>query len=165
MTEQDTDLIVAWRNKEFVRENFIYRGPFTRQVHENWIETKIKTGKVVQFMICLEGDRAIGSVYLNDIDETHHHAEYGIFIGEDDCLGKGYGTQAAELAIWYAFHELHLHKLFLRLLDGNERAKRSYEKVGFTCEGHFKDYVYVDGSYRDVVFMSILNPEDRDDHR
>jgi hypothetical protein len=36
MTEQDTDLIVAWRNSEEVRKHFIYQGLFTREGHLNW---------------------------------------------------------------------------------------------------------------------------------
>ena len=41
MTEDDTDLIVKWRNQDFVRENFIYQKPFTRQGHRSWIENMI----------------------------------------------------------------------------------------------------------------------------
>ncbi len=47
MTKEDTDLIVAWRNKNFVRERFIYRKPFTREGHLEWIETQVKAGRVV----------------------------------------------------------------------------------------------------------------------
>lgn len=160
MTKEDTDLIVKWRNEDFVRDNFIYRGPFTREVHEHWCDTKIASGEVVQFIICLtENDRPIGSVYYRDIDETHHHAEYGIFIGEADCLSKGYGTEAAQLALWYAFGEMGLHKVILRVLSENVRAIRSYEKAGFTVEGVAKEYVFLDGSYHDVTFMSVLEKE------
>lgn len=160
MTEEDTDLIVTWRNEDFVRKNFIYRKPFTRQGHLNWIETMIKSGKAVQFIICTGEDSPIGSVYLRDIDYTHRKAEYGIFIGEEKALSKGYGTQAAGLMIRYAFEELKLHKLMLRVLAGNDRAKRSYEKAGFVQEAYLKDDVYLEGGYRDVILMALLNPGD-----
>ena len=52
MTPQDTDLIIAWRNSDQVRKNFIYQEPFTRAGHENWIRTMIDTGKALQFVIC-----------------------------------------------------------------------------------------------------------------
>ena len=32
MMREDTDLIVAWRNSEAVRRNFIYQEPFTREI-------------------------------------------------------------------------------------------------------------------------------------
>lgn len=160
MNEEDTDRIVKWRNTEFVRRNFIYRGFFTRQGHENWIRTMVDTGKVIQFMILRKTDgRPVGSVYLRDIDRTHGKAEYGIFIGEEEALGKGYGTEAAKMMIAYAFHEEGLHKLMLRVLAENVRAQRSYEKAGFVKEAYLKDEVFLDGRYQDVIYMAVINDE------
>ena len=39
MTREDTDRIVAWRNSDAVRKNFIYQALFTRESHENWQTT------------------------------------------------------------------------------------------------------------------------------
>lgn len=155
----DTGLIIKWRNEEFVRRNFIYRKPFTREGHLNWVETMINTGKAVQFIICTGQGKPVGSVYLRDIDREHRKAEYGIFIGEQDGLGKGYGTQAAKLMITYAFRTLKLHKLMLRVLAGNDRARRSYEKAGFVQEAWLKDEVFLSGEYRDVILMAVINGE------
>lgn len=158
MTADDTGRIVTWRNSDGVRKNFIYQALFTRESHENWIKTMIDTGKVVQMMICEAAtDRAIGSVYIRDIDTTHHKAEYGIFIGEEDARGKGYGTSAARLMIKYCFEELKLHRLFLRVYAENTQAIRSYEKAGFVKEAYLHEDVYVDGRYRDIVLMGIVN--------
>ncbi len=158
MKEEDTDRIVKWRNREFVRRNFIYRRLFTRQGHENWIRTMVDTGKVIQFIILRKTDqRPVGSVYLRDIDRTHNKAEYGIFIGEEEALGKGYGTEAAKLMIAYAFREEGLHKLMLRVLAENVRAQRSYEKAGFVKEAYLKDEVFLDGRYQDVIYMAAIN--------
>ena len=112
MTREDTENIINWRNSDEVRKQFIYQKPFTKESHEKWIETMIETGKVVQMMIVeCETDRPIGSVYVRDIDMEHKKGEYGIFIGDVDYLGKGYGTEAAELMIEYAFEFIGLHKL------------------------------------------------------
>ena len=137
MTEEDTENIVRWRNEAFVRKNFIYQKPFTAEGHKQWTETMVDTGRVIQFIICTMEKKPVGSVYLRDIDRVHNKAEYGIFIGEEEALSKGYGSEAAELMIRYAFEELHLHKLYLRVLAGNERARKSYEKAGFVQEGYF----------------------------
>lgn len=161
MTEEDTDLIVAWRNQEEVRRNFIYQGLFTREGHLDWIHNMVETGKVVQMIICeTETDRAVGSVYLRDISQQHRKAEYGIFIGGDGARGKGYGTQAAQLMIRYAFTELKLHRLFLRAFAENRQAIRSYEKAGFVQEAYLHDDVCIEGEYRDIVLMGIINPEE-----
>lgn len=158
MTYEDTEKIVEWRNSDSVRKRFIYQGLFTKESHENWIKTMVETGKVVQMIICEIGtDKPVGSVYVRDIDKTHHKAEYGIFIGEKDARGKGYGTAAAKLMVRYCFEELALHRLFLRVYAENERAIRSYEKAGFVKEALLREDVYIDGEYKDIMLMGILN--------
>lgn len=164
MEEQDTEDIIRWRNSDFVKQNFIYQKPFTVEGHHEWIRTMIDTGKAIQFMICEEETgRAVGSVYFRDIDEMHHKAEYGIFIGETDALGKGYGTEAAGKMIAYGFETLHLHKIMLRVLAENTAARRSYEKAGFHQEAYLKDEVYLEHQYKDVILMAVINGEKQDE--
>lgn len=160
MTAEDTERIVAWRNQEDVRKNFIYQKLFTRQSHENWIRTMLDTGRGVQMMICdIDTDVPFGSVYIRDIDRVHHKGEYGIFIGEVMARGRGIGTAAARLMIDYAFDELHLHRLFLRVFADNCQAWRSYEKAGFQREAYLREDVCIDGVYRDMILMAILENE------
>lgn len=156
MEVSDTGNIVAWRNKERVRHNFIYQKPFTIEGHLNWIRTQIEPGHVVQFIICEKASgRAVGSVYFRDIDREKETAEYGIFIGEDDAVGKGYGTQAAGLALSYAFEKMGLKSVFLRAFADNIAAIKSYEKAGFKLiEGKQEDVV-IDGVKREVIFMEV----------
>lgn len=159
ITPEDTEDIVRWRNSEAVRTHFIYQKPFTRQSHEAWLRDMVDTGRVVQMMICLrENDKAVGSVYIRDIDPEHKKGEYGIFIGEAEARGCGIGTQAAEQMIRYAFETLGLHRLFLRVFADNRQALRSYEKAGFRQEAYLKEDVRIDGVYRDIVLMGIVNP-------
>ena len=155
MTSEDTDRIVAWRNKDAVRKNFIYQEPFTREGHESWIRNQVETGHVVQMIICdAVSDRPLGSVYIRDIDRKNCKAEYGIFIGEEDARGRGVGTAAAKLMLEYCFQEERLHRVYLRAFASNLQAVRSYEKAGFEREGLLKDDVCIDGEYRDIVWMA-----------
>ena len=157
MTHEDTDLIVAWRNSDAVRRNFIYQELFTREGHENWIRTQVDTGKVVQMIICdMATDKPLGSVYIRDIDRHHNKAEYGIFIGEADARGRGIGTAAAQLMLRYCFEEVGLHRVYLRAFAENMQAIGSYEKAGFVREGLLKDDVCIDGEYRDIVWMAAV---------
>ena len=160
MTAADTDLIVAWRNKDAVRKNFIYQELFTREGHENWIRNKVETGQVVQMIICdAAADKPLGSVYIRDIDREHNKAEYGIFIGEDDARGRGIGTAAAKLMLRYCFEEEKLHRIYLRALASNMQAIRSYEKAGFAREGLLKDDVRIDGKYLDIQWMAAVSEQ------
>ena len=158
ITEADTDKIVKWRNAPSVMEHFIYRTALTREGHLGWFRNRVQTGEVAQFMI-LDGETGVGSVYLRDIDPENKKCEYGIFIGEDSCRGKGVGTAAAKLALDYAFGELGLNRVFLRVFADNIRAIKSYEKAGFRFEGRFRQDVLIDGVGYDMVFMGILRDE------
>lgn len=159
MEEADTDLIIAWRNREDVRRNFIYREPFTRQGHENWVNTMIRPGRAVQIIIVDSADDTpLGSVYIRDIDRGHLKAEYGIFIGVPQARGRGIGTAAARLMLRYCFEEEGLHRIYLRVLAGNRQAIRSYEKAGFVREGCLREDVCIDGEFYDIVWMAAIRP-------
>lgn len=156
--EADTEQVVAWRNKERVRHNFIYQKPFMKEGHLNWLRTQVEPGHVVQFIICeKDSERSVGSVYFRDIDRKKGCAEYGIFIGEDDAVGKGYGTQAAKLALTWAFEELRLRTVFLRVFADNKWARKSYENAGFRLMENRQEEVVIDGMKRTVVFYEIRN--------
>lgn len=151
----DTDNVIKWRNNERIRQNFIYREFFTREIHENWLKTKVDTGEVVQMIICEKSKdyRPVGSVYLRYSDDRKMEAEYGIFIGEDDAVGLGYGNETAVLTVDYAKDVLGIHKLFLRAFSNNMAAIRSYEHAGFK---KYKDLPLVecsDGTKSDMILM------------
>lgn len=159
--EEDTDNIVKWRNNNEVRKFFIYQGTFTREGHLSWYENRVKTGEVVQFIIVeKETEASLGSVFFRDIDRVNNKAEYGIFIGENNARGKGYGTIATKLALDYAFNVEHIHRIFLRVLADNDRAINSYCKAGFVQEGILNDDVRINGIYRSIVWMAAINPND-----
>lgn len=175
ITAADTAKIVTWRNKDFVRGNFIYQKLFTEEGHMTWLREQVEPGHVAQFIICVKnversgadclfdsvkactdiGDREIGSVYLRDIDRENETAEYGVFIGEEDALGRGYGVQAAKLMLAYGFETLHLEKIFLRVLEDNAGARKSYEKAGFRRIENKRESVKLEQGVRHVLFMEV----------
>lgn len=156
ISREDTGDIVRWRNQDFVRQRFIYQEDFTIESHMEWMETKVSTGEAVQFIIEYKKDhKRVGSVYLRDIDDKNNKAEFGIFLGEKDYIGKGIGSEAAKLILDYAFNTMNLNKVFLRVLADNVRAARSYEKAGFKREGYFEQDIMMNGEYCDVIFMGV----------
>lgn len=167
MTVEDTEKIIRWRNQEFVLKYFIDQECLTKERHLEWIRKQVETGRVVQFIICLSDGREIGSVYFRDIDKGSGTAEYGIFIGEEDAIGCGYGTETAREALVYAFSELGLNRVFLRFLSDNIGAQKSYSRAGFQMMGRKETVETLQGE-REVCFMEIdrdrwekVNEEDK----
>ncbi|MBQ7944672.1 MAG: GNAT family N-acetyltransferase [Lachnospiraceae bacterium] len=158
ITLEDTDLVVKWRNNEKVVQNFIYRKPISREEHICWMEQKVATGRVIQFIICdLQTDKPLGVVYIQNIEEEHSKAEEGIFLGEEEAFGRGIGTEAARLMVRYAFEILGLHKLSARVLAYNMASRRMHEGAGYEQEAYFKQELYLDGKYEDLIFYGIIH--------
>lgn len=156
MVVEDTENIVRWRNAPHVVKNFIYRKPLTVQDHLNWIENKIKPGLVRQFVICKKGsDEGFGSIYFRDIDNDNHTCEFGIFIGEPDCAGKGYGFESQKISMTVAFEEMHMEEVHLRVLESNIAAIKNYKKCGFVLTEGEEEYTE-DGEK--VLFMKAVKP-------
>ena len=104
-------------------------------------------------------DRLIGSCAFSQLDGDNGSALFHITIGEKDLWGRGYGTEATRLMLAHAFMSMGLHRVSLAVFAFNERAIRSYEKVGFVVEGRARDAIYRDGRYWDEIDMSMLESE------
>ena len=103
--------------------------------------------------------RLIGNVNLRDIDYRSRTAELGIIIGEKDCWGKGYGTETLWLILDYAFSVLGLHNVILDTTSFNERALRTYTRVGFREIGRRREAFRIGLATYDIVFMDCLATE------
>jgi len=101
-------------------------------------------------------DELIGCIGLMDIDYINSTAELGIFIGDEDHLSKGYGSEAITLLLNYGFNFLNLNNIMLKVFDFNKRAQKAYKKCGFKEFGVWKSSHYANGKYHDVIFMNIM---------
>ena len=103
--------------------------------------------------------RLIGLIRLRDAEPETGCAELDIYIGEKDCWGKGYGTDAVRTVCRYGFDTMRLHKVSLTVVAGNEGARRAYEKVGFVEEGRLRSVFRRDGAWHDKLTMGLLEGE------
>lgn len=103
-----------------------------------------------------EGKRAIGITSLTNIDTKNRNAECIIDIGEKDYWGMGYGTEALKILLEYAFLELNLHRVSLRVFSFNEKAIHIYNKLGFRKEGVMRESLYRNGTWHDIIMMGVL---------
>ena len=156
ISESDTDNIVRWRNKKIVQDNFIFREKFTPEMHNNWLNSKVKSGEVIQYIMLDEIGKPFGSVYYRDIDPISKTAEFGIFIGEEDHISKGYGQEAMRLFIDFGINELGLMKIDLRVIESNDRAYHMYEKMGFKVISRQQQISQPSGEILKVVHMSLI---------
>lgn len=108
----------------------------------------------------LDDDRLLGDIGLYVIHNWGPgDAFVGLGIGDRENWGKGYGTDAMNVALRYAFTELNLRRVTLNVFEYNPRAIRSYEKTGFQHEGRLRQALLRDGKRWDMLYMGILREE------
>jgi len=88
------------------------------------------------FAIETRDGKHIGNCGYYGIDETKGEAELGIVIGNRDYWDKGYGTDAVNTLANYIFRQTNLNRIYLKSLDWNIRAHKSFQKCGFVPCGH-----------------------------
>jgi RimJ/RimL family protein N-acetyltransferase len=132
--------------------------PVTLEEETDAYERYVRDKSIVLFTIYERGSwRPIGKTYLSLT--SHSEAEFGIVIGERDCQGKGYGTEATRLVLDYGFTVLGLHNIMLTVFEYNLAGIKAYEKAGFGVIGRRRQARWMNGRYWDVIYMDCVADE------
>jgi [ribosomal protein S5]-alanine N-acetyltransferase len=106
------------------------------------------------------GPRHIGNLKVGPINANHGYADVSYFIGEKDCWGKGYATEAIRLAARFAFGRLGLHRLQAGLYASNLGSGRALEKAGYRKEGVFRGQLRnAAGAWEDHHWYGLLRED------
>ncbi|MER5960928.1 GNAT family protein [Streptomyces sp. NPDC002057] len=100
----------------------------------------------------------VGEAVLTEWDEANESCAFRICFTPAG-IGRGLGTEATRLIVGHAFEGLGLHRVWLEVYAFNPRARRAYEKAGFTAEGVLRGALLWEGERVDATVMSILAPE------
>jgi RimJ/RimL family protein N-acetyltransferase len=134
----------------------------TKPAMKEFVASALKNPDVLFLAIVLkDGDRHIGNVKLGPINRQHTYGDVGIIIGEKDCWGKGYATEALKLLSDYAFKTLGLHKLTAGCYAANVGSAKAFLAAGFEQEGVRKGQYISDGKYVDALIFGKANPVNR----
>ncbi len=156
---EDAALYTKWINDPAVSENL---GNASMVVslgaEKKALETMADTG--VNFaMVLKENDVLLGNISLNELNQLHRRAVLGIFIGEEEHRGKGYGGEAIQLLLGFAFETLNLHNVTLKVFSDNQPAVECYKKAGFKEFGSQRQAHFRNGRFVDIIHMDILSTE------
>ena len=73
--------------------------------------------------------------------------------------GRGLMSEALRAAIQYMFEDQKLHRIAANYRPENLRSGRLLAKLGFRIEGFAKDYLFIDGAWRDHILTSRVNDQ------
>ncbi len=166
VSNEEIELFTMWLN-DFQVTDYIGRSSqiVTYNGEKEYLENDDKNPNNINFNIIelnknkLIKPRLLGSISLKDINWINRSAELGIFIGDKEFRGHGYGTEAILLLLDYGFNYLNLNSVTLALLDANDRAYNCYLKCGFKLSGRDRDAIFLNGKYYDKLHMDILAKE------
>ena len=139
-------------------ENF-----FTEEFHRyilNYEYNQMCKGQMVRYYAYLKDQptRLIGTISIRNIMRgSYQKCELGYKIATE-YQGKGYGKEMVEKAVGISFFELNMHRVEAYCLPENVRSIRLLKSIGFEPEGLIRDYVQIQGQFRDHVLFSILHP-------
>lgn len=163
LTPDDSDAVANWSiNSEYLR---LLNSDPARPHSPNYLRTGMERASEVSadcFLFgvrTLDHDNLIGFLELEDIQWPHGNGWIGIGIGDPEYWGRGYGTDAVQTLLRFAFLEIGLHRVSLDVFEYNERAIRSYEKLGFKIEGRVREFMQREGRRWDMIYMGLLRSE------
>jgi len=159
INKDDVEIYTKWLNDIDVSGNLgLYKQLITLNNEEKILDRITSEGH--NYAIVLnDSDTLIGNIGFNELENIGRKATVGLFIGEPENRGKGYGAEALRLMLDYGFKHLNLHNIMLHVNSDNEQGIACYKKVGFREFGRRRESVFKNGQYYDNVHMDILRSE------
>jgi RimJ/RimL family protein N-acetyltransferase len=106
------------------------------------------------------GGRHVGNIKIGPLDLHHGTADVGLLIGEKDCWGLGYATEAIGLATQAAFERLGARKLTASCYSDNVASVRAFVRAGWREEGvRPAQFVLDDGRPQDQLLLGVLRED------
>jgi len=158
---RDNDMLLAIINDtdtEYMLGGWSF--PISSLQQEEWLKNYKQTQNTLRCIIQDKKlNKALGMVTLTDIDSKNGNAEIHIKLAiGDEFRNKGYGSEAINLMVNYAFNELRLNLVYAKVNEYNISSQKMFLKCGFTNEGILKHRIFKKGKYYDVISFSIINP-------
>jgi len=125
-----------------------------------WLEGILRDSSQELLIIQNQDGEPLGQIVISAISPLHRSCEFSIRIGRESDRGQGFGTAAIRQLLQHAWKDLGLHRVSLTVHESNARARRSYERAGFTVEGVLRDAAFIDGTWINLVVMSVLATDD-----
>lgn len=100
----------------------------------------------------------VGSCSFNNIIRGAFQACNLGYSMDAECQGQGLMAEALRAAIDYVFAVLGLHRVQANYQPVNERSAALLRRLGFVVEGYARNYLFIDGAWRDHVLTSRIRP-------
>lgn len=158
ITESDLEKIMNWRMQKDVTR-YMYTDPtLTLDLQKEWFN-KIKQSTDSKYWLISYNDNDLGVLSITNIDEINRHCFWAYYIAEDGYRGKGIGRNLECNVYDFCFDNLELNKVNCEVLEFNKKVVEIHEHFGAKTEGLFREHIFKNGKFHNVVRMGILKDE------
>ena len=115
---------------------------------------------ITVYTVTRSDGRVIGCVqYHEEPAPDYRHATIDVFL-DPAVHGRGLGADTLRTIVRHLFHDRGHHRLAIDPAAHNERAIRTYERVGFRRVGVARAYERTaDGDWQDALLMDLLKSD------
>jgi diamine N-acetyltransferase len=162
LSTDDIDKTLNWHNQEDISD--LYSGhpfPVNIEMERKWLE-KVITSNFPTTVFGIEYSEnkiLIGITLLKDINMINRTAEYAIYIGDEQYRGKGLSLEATLETLKFGFNKLGVNRIYLKVLEENNKAIKLYQKTGFVKEGLLRSAVFKNNVFKNELVMGLLREE------
>ena len=153
---RNRDHLASWeprRSSEFWTVEW-----WARQLEYNQREFREDRGARMIVALSSDPDRIVGVANLSNTVRGSFQACYLGYSIDRELQGQGYMREALVAVIEFAFDELRLHRVMANYQPQNRRSGQLLARLGFVREGYARNYLRIDGSWRDHVLTARTNP-------
>ncbi len=153
----EREFIMLMRDSQHLHEPWI--SPPTNAVLFRHYMQRIGREDHEGFVICRHSDdRIVGAININHIVRgSFLSASLGYYVGAE-FQGYGYMVEGLQQLTQYAFNTLGLHRLEANIQPENVRSQKLVQRCGFTKEGYSKNFLYINGAWRDHERWCCIHP-------
>jgi ribosomal-protein-alanine N-acetyltransferase len=105
------------------------------------------------------GGSLLGEINFTGVIGRAFQAAYLGYKLDRAAVGKGLMYEALSAAIPFACEHLKLHRVMANFVPSNARSASLLKRLGFGIEGYAREYLLLDGVWKDHVLTSFINPD------
>lgn len=158
LVADDLELVREWRNSEAVAQYMYSSEPISTEQQQAWF-ARLQHDDTKQYWMILHQGQPVGVANLYAIHRGFRTCYWAFYLAEQQTRGSGLGAKVELAVLDYVFETLKLNKLLCEVFVDNAKVIAMHEKFGFRRESYFREHIYKQGSYRDVVGLALLRRE------
>lgn len=155
----DAEIALSMRSNPHINQFLTPQKGLTLRKQRKYFRMLLHSRNDVIFAIIEnETQELIGLMGIHRIDKVNGVASTGAML-RCEYHGQGYGPEAKELVLSYAFRTLRLRKIVSSVYPHNTRSRKYLHKNGYREEGCCKAHIKKGDTYLDQIILALFRDD------